>query len=257
MPFYHPVLGIRATTKDGTNQVIRKLHSLAPDAKLIFVIRNQTDMIISTYSQYVLAGGTRKANEFCIELLRCSSDGENYFCMFFDELIEISKEYFGDRVLILLQENLKHDQDGQIAKLNAFIGLNPRLFKDTFKARRVGLSVIGLRFTRFLNLILARGGRGQVTERYWVPKRVYRFACNLVRVVDYYLVSRVLKLSKESLLDREARELIDSTFGSDNARLAARLGQDLNELGYNTPGSSNFEQVGSESFAKPGISIYN
>ena len=112
--------------------MLRRTAEIAPDSKLLLVIRNQVDMIISTYSQYVLAGGTKGINEFANDLLKCSSDGRNYFCTYFDEIIGEAEKYFGDRLYVMLLEDMLNDQSEQLVKLFDFIGLPPQRFKDSF-----------------------------------------------------------------------------------------------------------------------------
>ncbi|NND96590.1 MAG: hypothetical protein HKN47_04595 [Pirellulaceae bacterium] len=232
LPVIHPALGVRAVRRQDTKTVLKRLHELSPRAKLLFIIRNRTDMILSTYSQYVLAGGTKKINAFVKELLSTTSEDENYYCVYYDEIIETAQEFFGDRVLVLLLEDLRRDQSGEIDRLNEFLQLPPFDYKDTFKARRIGLSVLAMHFTRMLNLVLVRAGRGRETQKFWVPKPVYKFACNMVRVIDHYVISKVLKLEKSSLLNYESKALIESTFAGDNMKLSRRLGRDLAPLGY-------------------------
>jgi hypothetical protein len=232
LPLYHPELGIRSLTRDSSRQVFQRLADFAPQARLILVIRNQADMIVSAYSQYVLAGGTLEINEFARELLRCSGDGQNHLCMYFGEIHDLAAAAFHDRLLILLLEDFQNDLENQIGRLQEFLRLPANRFRDTFRARRVGLSARAMRLTRHLNRLLVRGRRGPVTNRYRVPRRVYRFTCNLIRVGDYYLLSRLFRNSRQGMLNEDSRRLIRETFARDNALLAARLSRNLEGLGY-------------------------
>lgn len=232
LPLCHPVLGIRAMTRESTREVFNRMAEFAPQAKLLLVIRNQTDMIISAFSQYVLAGGTMRINEFASELLQSSRDGQNYLCMFFDEVCELAISRYENRVLVLLLEDFRRDQDGQLARLTQFLKISDHRFRDSFKARRIGLSANAMRLTRRLNQFLARGERGPVKQRYWIPQSAYRLLCNILRVADHYVLSHFFRASKRSLLDLPTQQLIQQTFEQDNSRLANRLSRNLETLGY-------------------------
>lgn len=173
-----------------------------------------------------------KINEFASELLQSSRDGQNHLCMYFDEVCELASSHYGNRVLVLLLEDFQRDQDEQLARLTQFLQISDHRFRDTFKARRIGLSANAMRLTRRLNQFLARGERGPVKQRYWIPQSAYRFLCNMLRVADYYLLSRFFRASKRSLLDLQTQQLIQQTFEQDNSRLTDRLSRDLETLGY-------------------------
>jgi len=59
---------LEALSKD----IAYRIHSVYPDAQIVIFIRNQLDMILSTYLQYVRGGGTRSLTRFLVPYARGS-----------------------------------------------------------------------------------------------------------------------------------------------------------------------------------------
>jgi hypothetical protein len=234
MPLMHPVLESAATTLESVEEVARRILRLNEEAKIILVVRNQVDLLVSRYSEYVLAGGTRQFGEFVSEFLCCSEDGVSYLQNFYWEILQILRQTFGrTNVLLLIQEELQRDAVGGMTAICDFLGIAlvaPQTV--SMRARRKGLSYRGIRTMRFANRILVKR-QATSFRRASVrgPYGAYKAVQVGTRVADYY-APKGLKGDKQQFLDKDIVTRIRSEFARDNARLGTELGRDLGKFGY-------------------------
>ncbi|MBF9036668.1 hypothetical protein HKCCE2091_20730 [Rhodobacterales bacterium HKCCE2091] len=101
----------------------RRLHAIAPGAKILVSIRAQLKILPSVYMQYLLRGGTMPCETFF--------DGTDVPGFFgfrpehfeYDRLIALYQDLFGaENVYILTQESLAADMEAAAAALAAFAG---------------------------------------------------------------------------------------------------------------------------------------
>lgn len=101
----------------------RRLHEVAPDARILVTIRAQSRILPSVYMQYLLRGGTMTAAQF----FEGHADlGHLAFSMAhfeYDRLVAYYQSLFGrERVMVLQQEALARDVDAAMARLASFAG---------------------------------------------------------------------------------------------------------------------------------------
>jgi hypothetical protein len=121
-------------------------------------------MLVSRYSEFVICGGTKTFDEFVSEFLNCSVDGENYFQNYYAQILQVFENDFSTHnVLLLLQENLRGNEEATIRQLSEFLGIEERRpYSRGVISRRVGLSKLGIKVVRALNrktqAVLPRSG---------------------------------------------------------------------------------------------------
>lgn len=234
LPLFHPVLEAAATTLDSVAEVSARIKSILPDAKIIIVIRNQSGLIVSRYSEYILGGGRCDFEEFLSEFLRCSIDGVNYFQNYYSKIIRIfHADFSADNVLVLLQEELGRDEQSTIEQLSKFLEIDARRPSQRgMVSRRVGLSILGIRVVRVFNkLVVTRPKRSFNEAQVRIPFLLYKVIQRALRILDFYLPKK-LKGDKNAVLTEAAAAQIRREFSEDNARLAELLSKDMSELGY-------------------------
>lgn len=240
LPIFHPVLKAAATTLESIVEVSRRIKAVQPTAKVIVVIRNQVDLLVSRYSEYILCGGKCEFDEFVAEFLHCSVDGKNYYQNYYSKILDILyTELSPERVLMLLQEDLSRDEEATIQALSDFLGVDAR--RPTQRgmiSRRIGLSSLGIRVMRTINKALVREQKQSFKEaKVRVPFILYKIIQRGVRIIDYYL-PKGLKRDKNDILTEAVKTRICDEFGNDNARLGEMLNKDLTKLGYHVPAST-------------------
>lgn len=234
LPLFHPVLEAAATTLDSVVEVSARIKSIQPDCRIIMVIRNQTDLIVSRYSEYVICGGKLSFSDFVGEFLCSSRDGLNYYQNCYAAITRVFRDDFGeDNVLVLLQEELARDEPAVIRTLSEFLGVEAlRPSRRGLVARRVGLSRLGIGFLRTFNRVFVKRPKRSFHEaQVRMPFLLYKVLQRSIRMLDYYL-PKALKGDKNSILDEATARRIRDTFAEDNRRLADLLGRDLAALGY-------------------------
>jgi sulfotransferase family protein len=108
-----------------SRQIADRLHAVAPDGRVLIVIREQRSMILATYKQYVKAGGTGTVSQFLepatTRSLRASLFDFRHFE--YDHLIGYYRSLFGaDGVLVLPFEQLARDGRAFVERIADFAG---------------------------------------------------------------------------------------------------------------------------------------
>ena len=251
MGLLHPVLGVRGLTLDSVEETCLRIKSVVPDAKLLLVVRNQLEMMVSTYSQYLLGGGTLSLDDFAAEFMKCSNAGVNYFSFYFDKIVEIIESHFPGQLKVILAEELARDTDTQLAYICEFMDVPYVEFSSTFRDRRVGLSRIGMPFVRGLNHLVVRRHAARFEPEMWMPRSVYKTICNVARVVEHYALRRWTCDNRFQLASRELKEMMRERFAASNLRLGELIGKDLSRWSYALPVSSMpLERPAFESFSR-------
>ena len=255
LPLLHPVLRAAATTIEAVEEASERVKETVPHAKIILVIRNQLDLMLSRYGEYVMSGRDIGFEEFVDEFLCSTTDQVNYFQNYYSKVINILRSDFSDKnVLILLQEELHRDERSNVEQLCRFLdipilpmdretsrSLKRFLSLDVFRvvarsgrrSKNTGLSLLGIRIMRLWNRLLVV----EPEEAYYkkatarLPYVFYKFGVRAIRVLDYYLPSR-LKGNKKTLFTPRVVEKIRKEFGEDNRRLGELLSRKLVPLGY-------------------------
>lgn len=234
LPLFHPVLAAAATTLESVTEISGRIRSTQPDAKIIIVVRNQVDLIVSRYSEYILGGGKGDFEYFVNEFLSCSIDGINYYQNYYTRIIEIFRRDFGVKnVLALLQEELSSNEELFIRHLCEF--LNVKTQKPSrygLASRRVGLSHLGIKVVRTMNrAIVTRQEMSINKAQVRIPYLVYKVIQRTIRIADYYL-PMAIKGDKNAILTAAISARIRNEFRDDNEALGILLSKNLSTLGY-------------------------
>jgi hypothetical protein len=231
LPNFHPVLKSHGTTLESVEKVIYKIKENIPEGKIILVLRNQYDLILSRYSQFLIGGGSLTFKNFINEMLNCSVDGENYYQNYYFQIIKLLYEIFGkDNVCVILQERLKED----INKLNTFLGVESnKLHEKSILNQRKGLSLLSLKILRIVNkAIVKRKATYNSKPKTFLPYLLYiTLITRGIRIADYYILN-YLSRSKKKLLNNNIRYQLSKIFTEDNSNLTTLLHKDLKSYGY-------------------------
>lgn len=110
------VLGISEENLSGeiytgleARELMYRIHNVFGNVKILIVIRNQLDCILSIYSNYILHEGTRKLKDWLYS--QDTNFGKIFNKLKYSYLIENYKKLFGeDNVKIILAEDLMGDE---------------------------------------------------------------------------------------------------------------------------------------------------
>ncbi len=223
----HPLLGSHGMTLEGVEEVCKRLKSALPQAKLLVVLRDQLDMMVSTYSQYLLGGGTHTLDAFASEMLCSSNDRRNYYSFYYDRILEILEDSFPGQWKAILFDDLTHRTERHLEGICEFMEIESLPFRPSFRDRRVGLSKLGMPLVRTLNRCVVRRHAPRFLPDLWVPQRAYKFLCNVCRLIEYYGLKHFVQSNRHQLASQKLIDVMEVEFAESNRLLSQMLDTDL------------------------------
>jgi hypothetical protein len=231
LPGIHPHLGVRTTSLAQVEEVADLIRKHLPDVRILMVVRNQASLIAARYSEYLIRGGSLVFEEF-VDHLAGRENAHYQNC--YSRIVDIFESRFPPgHVLVLLQEAMRRSPERTQAAIAGLLGLDvlEQAKKGMLNERR-SLSLAGMRVLRAHNsLFVRRASVGDAPPVTRIPLPLHQFLVGVVRIADFYLLSRFSRGAEALLSDGRRREIL-ARFREDNMRLQARLGVDLAGLGY-------------------------
>lgn len=176
--------------------IARRIHETLPQAKIIMVLRNQTDWLVSLYKHWLIKWETRPFIKFVEEL---SPHG------FYAPLVESYFRLFGrENVLVLFYEELVSNPVNFLDKISNFMGISKFDYSQIDNKARVSLTNRGAKILRKVNFIA-----GKI---HWASKPVF--------YLDRSLFS---KFNDSKLISPQDREYVANLYVEDNEKLAKLL----------------------------------
>jgi hypothetical protein len=220
-------------------EIADRLKAVLPDARVLAVIREQRSMIVSTYKQYVKAGGAAPLRAF----LR-PTDEQGWRVPSFDfeyfeyhRLLGYYQSLFGaDSVLVLPYEQLVSDRRGFVNRVAEFAGrpVPDAVLARMLKTKRTNPAqaalVIGA--TRALNRF---GPRNELNPAPLLDsKRIAALATQVRKRVDPAEVpgARALAERSEQRLRRAVGEIVGDRYAESNRITSELFGLDLASYGW-------------------------
>jgi hypothetical protein len=222
-----------------TKEIADRLKAVLPDGRILVVVREQRSMIVSTYKQYVKAGGPSGVEEF----LRPGTDQGWRIPMFdfdyfeYHRLLAYYQTLFGaENVLALPYEELVRDRRSFLAKIGRFSG-NPVPEKvlaemSDAKRRNPAQSALVLGATRVLNRF---GPRNELNPAPLVESAlVHGAATKMRKKLDpaNLRATRALAQRSEQLLKESVAAAVGDRYVASNRITAELLGVDLAAYGW-------------------------
>ncbi|MBW3661975.1 MAG: hypothetical protein KY469_02660 [Actinobacteria bacterium] len=107
-------------TRSSLERSLRRLGSLFPEARILFVVREQVAAVATAYAEHLDAGGQGSARRFVSEL--CQEGASDV--LHHDATIELLRDVFGDdRVEVLLDEDCLVDPEAWAARCYSSLGV--------------------------------------------------------------------------------------------------------------------------------------
>jgi len=164
--------------------VPRRMHSVIPDAKLIYLVRDPIERIVS---QYVHRRADRHEERSFETVVREAHEDDDYICRsaYYRQLDRFLQYYRKSDILVVLSEDLLQDRQSTLRKVFRFLGVREdhdsplyrlRLHKSVRKRRLTPTGVRISRLAGFRSLgALPPGPRWQIQRMlYWPFSRDVR-----------------------------------------------------------------------------------
>ena len=197
----------------GPTEIASRIKTTIPQAKILIVLRNQEEWLISMYKYniMVLPGKNKSFHDFIrTRLGKCV-----LFSALYHNTLETYYNLFGkENVHVLLLEQIRNERNDTLKKLSQFLGVD---FVELPEHKERLNKGVGDRFATGITRA-AKCGIG-------ISKSNVKRWRQLVR-----LLGRIN--SREKLLDKKECEFIRSFYAASNFRLSRLLGIDLSAYGY-------------------------
>lgn len=222
-----------------STQIARRLHQLFPKARILIVVRKQSDMLLSTYTQYIRAGGTRSLKRYLAPPKRGSRRVPQFDFRYFDyaPLVAYYQKLFGtDRVKVLPYEWLRLKPEHFLSEILHFAELaTPKRLKQLAhlpfgKRINKGYGPFTLNAKRLYNRFFLDNALHPAAP-FPLPEGVERRAVLLFQTIDALLpafISRADKAIKRRFLQKK----IAGCYERGNTQLSQITNLNLKALGY-------------------------
>lgn len=111
--------------------VPRRMYSLLPNVKLIYLVRDPVERLVSHYTHNYSEGREHRS---IIEVLE-SDWGENHYMMssrYYWQLQHYLKFYAQDQIMIVFSEKLKQERRDTLKKIFRFIGVDETFYTEAY-----------------------------------------------------------------------------------------------------------------------------
>ncbi len=219
-------------------RLAERLAAVFPGARVLVVVREQRDHVLSCYRQYVREGGATSLHTYLHPPGASRWDmpavDPRFFC--FDRLVGRYQDLFGaERVGVLAYEQLRADPVGfaaavyRLAAVEPPDGLVPRIRDAAAQVVNPGLCGATLAAKRWVNWVTFRDRLNPAAP---IDSARLRYANReAFRRLDRHVPAR-LRDASDRRLRRQVERWAAGRFGPSNRRLAARTALPLGELGY-------------------------
>jgi hypothetical protein len=222
-----------------TKEIADRLRAVFPDGRIVVVVREQRSMIVSTYKQYVKAGGPCTIEDF----LQPGADQGWRIPMFdfgyfeYHRLLGYYRSLFGaDNVLALPYEELVRDRRGFLTRIGDFAGrpVPERVLAEMSDAKRrnPAQSALVLGATRVLNRF---GPRNELNPApLFESALLHGVAARMRKKLDpaNLPVTRALGERSEESWKQAVEEAVGDRYVASNRITAELLGVDLAAYGW-------------------------
>ncbi len=231
LPFHHPQLKCASTNLEVVETAAKRIKNNLPGIKIILIIRNQADMLLSRYTQYILQGGKLSASEF---LNRLAFENDNYLEYVdyrYSKVIRLLFDVFGEpNVLVLFQEELNRRPEKFLDSLSRFFNHTFAYSPGGMKRKNPAPSFRGVKLLRLVNKLLVKEVETiESRTKTRGPWLIWFLLTRTVRYLDRFLVK---KKNKKRLFTPGEIQKIKDIFKEDNKTLAGMFDQPVLEYGY-------------------------
>jgi len=188
------------------NEMAHRIKRTFPNGEIVIFIRNQEQIILSAYSQYVKAGGTMSLKLFIHSQSRFKAFFKNHHLFslkFFeyDRVISLYASIFGvDKIHIFLYEEFAANQEEFIANFRARLGFDSQNQPNTLVVENKQLSKLSLRLMRFFNRFTYKNT--PFKNYFFHAEKVYYYGLSITSFIDSLKIrgkQRELELPREIL----------------------------------------------------------
>lgn len=181
--------------------IAKRIYQTSPSAKIIMVLRNQPDWLISRYKHYLIKGEPRSFPEFV-------KDKSVLASAFYSPIVDLYLKLFGrGNVLVIFYEQLIGNPEKFLNKISDFMGISGFDYGKIGGKSRVGLTNRGAKIIQKIN---------------WAAGKNSSFISKPVFYLDRKLFRRLRDIN---LISPEEKQALADLYAEDNQKLSELLGR--------------------------------
>ena len=210
-----------------SKSIARKISEFE-NSKVIIFIRNQIDIIASSYLQYVKKGGSYSINRYLYHKDFPNSNRAALFSFqhfnYFDKIKYYEKLIGKDNVFVYVYEDFRSNNTKFIHSFVNEHNFAIDVEKISYKWKNESYSYINLCLSKFLNFF----SREDVLYKYYLVHIpfLYKISSSINRIINFG------KINRKKLLGKKNVEFIKSFYKKQNQLLQKEYNMDINKYNY-------------------------
>ena len=227
LPGINENIWINTNRLEDVEKVFRRIVKVNQKPKIVIVIRNQIDMILSRYFQFIKSGGRLDFGLFVDKTISNNNYKTNMFYKYFQVLSVVEKHVGKEQIFLLNLDDYRSKQIETLNNLSDFIGVNLLEHELPSREVNVSLSARGIKLNLLINkLLIIRKKTHTCKARARVPSLMWKIPVKLLEVIDKTLIKNK---NKYSLFNPQNISEIKEIFWEDNMLLKKNWGVDYND----------------------------
>lgn len=222
-------------------EAARRIHSAFPESKIVIFIRNQEDIIASTYKQYLKMGGTYGPGKYLRnnDTVPHRRPGFSFDHFKYYDMVSYYSDLFGEeKINVYLFEDFVSDKELFLQKFNSDLGLQvTRSEVDVDKKENPSYQKPLLPLARLLNRFTNRN-LGYKRNWFSIPG-FYTVSRKLLEILSSIWSSRNSSSGSTAVLGQDNVEYIRNYFRESNSMLSREYGLELSKYNYPLQNSQN------------------
>ena len=223
-------LFIHTAELDYVGLMARRIAESIEKPKIIVVVRNQVDMIVSRYIQFVRGGGKLTFQSYFDETFLNGNYKKFYGYEYYQVIKRLSEHINIDDIFIINLDDFKKNQIATLARLSGFMGIDLVKYGLPPREANVSPSYYAVKLQLLINrLFVTRKNVSDERTKCRINYYVYRI---MMRAIEYLDGRLVRDKGKYRFFSPEQRDLIQQTYHEDNKKFGDLIGQDLSKYRF-------------------------
>lgn len=222
------IMNIRDLKKNNPEVIAHRLAKTFPQAQIIIFIRNQIDLLISRYSQYIRQGGTATIEEMIQHLF---NTGKIEQWKYYDRINLYNKLFGQEAVKVYLYEEFNKDKLKFLKSFSKVYNLEIDLQKINFKKINKGYNKNLLEIIRHINMLYNyREGSWTIHESHVITNVpfLHKITLPFFRFINKYMLTG----KRIEIKNVEVVKTLKNYFKDSNRKLQTEFNLNLEEYNY-------------------------
>jgi hypothetical protein len=216
---------INFSNLESIEKISKRIRKIIHAPKIIVVIRNQVDTVVSKYIQYIRGGGCESIDNFFYRMFSKTDNSLRYEGYYYSQALELLWDYFGKKnVYVIVQEDFRKRQEIILIELANFLNIEPFKKNILLSTRKSNTSPSyhAVMLERKINKLVIRRKNTHLAKAAcrFIPQKFYAVNRLIIETIDGKIMN---DKKKELFLNNDKKEYIRNIFEQDNQKLCQML----------------------------------